>query len=209
MAVELFSATLLTLAEAAVNPLLCRNPDITRRLTRLNGKVIAIELTDANLQLSVQPHPAGLQLDLIQRDDADVTLSGTCGNFLTLLTSKDQSTAMFGKSIQISGDSALATRLTNILKDAALDWEGILASIIGDLPAGQLAAFIRYKASFYLQAGHSLKLNLEEYLKEEIHLLPTGPEIENFLNQVDNVRQNTDRAEARITQLKTKLDNSQ
>ncbi|WP_271271901.1 ubiquinone biosynthesis accessory factor UbiJ [Aliamphritea hakodatensis] len=206
MAAELFGATLLTLAEAAVNPLLCRNPDIARRLARLNGKIIAVELTDANLHLSIQPHASGLQMDLMQRDDADVTLSGTCGDFLTLLSSKDQQDAMFGKSIRISGESALATRFTNILKDAALDWEGILASIIGDLPAGQLAAFIRYKANFYLQAGQSLKLNLEEYLKEEIHLLPTRPEIEHFLNQVGKVRQGTDRIEARIAQLQSKLD---
>ena len=206
MAVELFGATLLTLAEAAVNPLLCRNPDIAHRLTRLNGKVISVVLTDINIKLSIQPHPAGLQLDLMEREDADVTLNGSCRDFLTLLTSADQSQAMFGKSIQITGDSALATRLTNILKDAALDWEGILASIIGDLPASQLAAFIRYKAGFYLQTGRSLKLNLEEYLQEEIHLLPTRPEIEHFLNKVDQVRQDTDRIEARLARLKSQAE---
>lgn len=205
MTVEAINATLLTVAEAATNRVLLLNPLIAERLTALEGKVIAIQLTSPQIELSIQPGPQGLQIDMIERDDADVTLSGSATDFFKLLSARESSDAMFGKSISIQGDSALATRFSQILIDAALDWEGLLAEIMGDLPAYQLARYLRWKAGFYLNLGNSLMLNLEEYLKEEIRLLPTRPELELFSNQVDNLRRETERSAARIERLKQRI----
>lgn len=205
MTVEAINATLLTVAEAATNRVLLLNPLIAERLTELEGKVIAIQLTNPQIELSIQPGPQGLQIDMIERDDADVTLRGSTTDFFQLLSARESSDAMFGKSISIQGDSALATRFSQILIDAALDWEGLLAEIMGDLPAHQLARYLRWKAGFYLNLGNSLMLNLEEYLKEEIRLLPTRPELELFSNQVDNLRRETERSAARIERLKQKI----
>lgn len=201
MSSETLSATLLSLAEAALNPLLCSNPAIQQRLADLDGRVIAVRLTQPELALSIQPNPGGLQLDLLERLDADVTLSGNSSAFLRLFLAQDKSTALFGKSIRIEGDSGLATRFSAILSDAALDWEALLADIIGDLPAHQLARYLRWKAAFYLNSGSSLLHNVEEYLHEEIRVLPTRVEIDYFLQQVDALKEATDRANARLQHL--------
>ena len=205
MTIETINATLLTLAEGAVNKLLLLNPEVADRLTRLDGKVIAVQLTSPAMQLSIQPGPLGLQIDQIHRDDADVTLSGSAADFLRLLSAKESSDAMFGKSISISGDSGLATHFSQIMVDAALDWEGLMAQLIGDLPAHEIARYLRWKAEFYLNAGNSLMQNLEEYLKEEVRLLPTRPEVNHFSDQVDNLRRETERTAARIERLRQKL----
>ncbi len=55
---------------------------------------------------------------------------------------------MFGKSISVSGDSALATRFSKILIDAALDWEAILAQLLGDLPAHESPVICAGKLSY-------------------------------------------------------------
>lgn len=201
MNIETLQATLLTLAESSANELLSHNPEALRRLSQLDGKVISIQLQSPTLQLSIQPHVNGLQLEQIIREDADVALTGTPSDFLRLLTSQEKSDALFGKSIQISGDSALATRFSQILIDAGMDWEGMLAGIIGDLPAHQLGNYLRWKVGFYLNAGSSLITNLEEYLKEEIRLLPTQPEVNHFNRQVSQLREDTDRIQARIERL--------
>lgn len=205
MTIETISATLLTLAEGAVNKLLLLNPEVTDRLNRLDGKVIAIQLTSPATELSIQPGPLGLQIDQISRDDADVTLSGSVGDFLRLLSAQESSDAMFGKSISISGESGLATTFSQILIDAALDWEALMAQLIGDLPAHEIARYLRWKAEFYLNSGNSLMQNLEEYLKEELRMLPSRPEVDHFSDQIDNLRRETDRAAARIERLKQKL----
>ena len=204
MSLETINATLLTLAEASVNKLLLLNPEVIDRLTRLDGKVIAIQLSSPAVALSIQPSSQGLQIDMLCREDADVTLSGSAADFLRLLSSQESSDAMFGKSISVTGDSALATRFSQIMIDAALDWEAILAQLIGDLPAHELARYLRWKAEFYLNTGNSLMMNLEEYLKEEVQLLPSQPEVSQFSNQVAELRQETDRIAARIERLQAR-----
>ncbi|WP_428035773.1 ubiquinone biosynthesis accessory factor UbiJ [Amphritea sp.] len=208
MTIATINATLLTLAEASLNRLLLLSPETVDRLTQLDGKVIAIRLTSPAASLSVQPGPSGLQIDLMQRDDADVTLSGSSNDFFRLLSAAESSDAMFGKTIRVSGDNALATRFSQILVDAALDWEGVLAQIIGDLPAHELGRLLKWKAAFYLHSGNSLKLNLEEYLKEELQLLPSRPEVNRFSSQVDQLRQETERAAARIERLRQKIEHA-
>jgi len=168
MTFETINATLLTLAESTINRLLLVRPETVAQLGRLDGKVIALQLTSPPMSLSLQPSTAGRQIDQIERDDADVTLSGTAADFFQLLSAADSSEAMFGKTIKLSGDSALATRFSQVMVDAALDWEGILAQVIGDLPAHEVARLLKWKSRFYLQAGHSLVQNFEEYIKEEI-----------------------------------------
>ena len=205
MTIETINATLLTLAESTINRLLLASPETVDRLGQLDGKVIAIQLTSPAISLSLQPSAAGLQIDQIARVDADVTLTGTAADFFQLLSATDNSQAMFGKTIKLSGDSALATRFSQVMIDAALDWEGILAQTVGDLPAHELARLLKWKTRFYLQAGHSLVQNLEEYLKEELQLLPSQPQLKRFYTEVDSLRQETERAEARIERLRRQL----
>ncbi|WP_372598507.1 SCP2 domain-containing protein [Amphritea sp.] len=205
MTFETINATLLTLAESTINRLLLVRPETVAQLGRLDGKVIAIQLSSPAISLSLQPSTAGLQIDQIERDDADVTLSGTAADFFQLLSAADSSEAMFGKTIKLSGDSALATRFSQVMVDAALDWEGILAQVIGDLPAHEVARLLKWKTRFYLQAGHSLVQNFEEYIKEELQLLPSQPQLKRFYSEVDSLRQETERAEARIERLRRKL----
>ncbi|MDO6563024.1 SCP2 sterol-binding domain-containing protein [Amphritea sp. 1_MG-2023] len=205
MSIETLYATLLTLAEETLNRLLLLNPDTVTQLQQLDGKVIAIQLTSANLALSLQPSATGIQLDMIEREDADVTLSGSPTDFLRLLSAADSSEAMFGKTITVSGDNALATRFSQILIDTALDWEGLLAQVLGDLPAHEFARYLKWKASLYLHAGNSLKRNIEEYVTEELRLLPSRPEINHFTAATDSLRQETERAAARIERLRQKI----
>ncbi len=197
----MINATLLTLAETSLNKLLRLSPDTVNQLSQLNSKVIAIQLTSPAATLSLQPSGEGIQIDQFERDDADVTLSGSGRDFFRLLTAADSSDAMFGKSITVSGDSGLATRFSKILIDAALDWEAILAQLLGDLPAYEVARYLRWKAQLYLNTGNSLMLNLEEYLKEELRILPSAPEVSQFASEVDRIRQDTERLSARIARL--------
>lgn len=197
----MINATLLTLAETSLNKLLRLSPDTVDQLSQLNSKVIAIQLTSPAATLSLQPSGEGIQIDQFERDDADVTLSGSGSDFFRLLTAADSSDAMFGKSITVSGDSGLATRFSKILIDAALDWEAILAQLLGDLPAHEVARYLRWKAQLYLNTGNSLMLNLEEYLKEELRILPSAPEVSQFSSEVDRIRQDTERLSARIARL--------
>lgn len=205
--IELLNATAFTVAEETVNTLLQRDPVTLERLAQLSGKTLAIQLTFPAIGIYILPNSTGLQLHAHIEDEADVTLSGSPADFTKLLTSQDAADALFGNGITVSGDSGLATRFQQIMADTQIDWEGALGDLIGDLPAHQLAGFLNWKADSYKRTGSSIVQNLEEYLTEEARMLPTRPEVEGFLRNVDQLRDSSARLEARIQLLQQKIQN--
>ena len=196
--IEMLQASLFTTAEALINKLIHRDPVTLQHLARLEGKVIQIELTFPQLNLFLLPNSDGVQIQSVYQDTPDAILSGTANDFLTLASSKDKADAMFGKTIQISGDSALATRFQEILADAQIDWEMMLGDIIGDLPAHQIALYAAWKTQWYKNAGSSLISNLDEYLKEEVRFIPTRPEAEHFYSEIDALQERVERLAAKV-----------
>ena len=81
-------------------------------------------------------------------------------------------------------------------------------TIVGDLPAHGLASFFIFKSDQYRTVGNSVLENLQEYLKEESDLLPAREQIEDFLHDVDQLRDDTDRLEARFQQLSDRINDS-
>ena len=202
---DMLSSTLFTVAEESVNVVLRNDPASLQQLGQLEGKVIAIQLTSPELRFAMLPNSDGLQLHSHLGIDADVTLTGTMNDFLKLLSSPDKADAMFGNGITVSGDNGLATRLQHILSANHFDWEAKLAGILGDLPAHQLASVPNFNTNQFRTVSNSLMDNLQEYLKEESELLPARPQIEDFLNGVDKLREDTDRLDARFQQLSDKV----
>ncbi len=196
--IEMLQASLFTSTEELANKLIHRDPTTLQRLSTLSGKVIQVALTLPQLNLFLLPHADGIQIQSVYHDSPDAILSGSATDFLTLLRSKDKSDVMFGKTIQISGDSALATRFQEMIADAQIDWEMMLGDIIGDLPAHQLALYTAWKAQWYKSTANNLLLNLDEYLKEEVRFIPTRPEVEAFYSGIDDLQERVERLAAKI-----------
>ena len=201
----MLQATLLTTAEEIINQLLKRDPVTLQHLTQLNGKVIAVQLTQPEMALFLLPNSEGLQVQSVYNDDPDATLSGGATDFFTLLSSQNKADAMFGKSIHICGDSALATRLQQILSEARIDWEEILSEVIGELPTHQLVLYAAWKAQWYMNTADSLLQNLDEYLKEEARIVPTRPEADFFYDEIEAIQERVERLNARYKQLKDQI----
>ena len=199
--IEMLQATLFTSAETIVNQLLQRDPVTLQRLDGLSGKVIQVAIEWPQMNLFVVPHNEGLQLQAVYPGEVDVTLSGSLVDFITLLTAKDKTDALFGKTVAITGDSALATRFQEIIADAQIDWEAMLGDVIGDLPAHQLALYLTWKKTWYQNTAQSFLLNLDEYLKEEARIVPTRPEAEAFYAEIQNLREQAERLEAKFAKL--------
>lgn len=206
MPVNMFNATLITLLEQSLNRLLSRDPVTLRALGRLDGRVIALDIrSPVPMKLFLIPNNEGLQLQQHYGDEPDASIAGSASALLRLVSSEDKAAALFGKGVTISGDSVLANRLQAILADTDIDWEGLLADQIGDLPAHQAANFVRQQRSYWRQTGSSLSHNLGEYLQEEALLLPPRAELEGFMADVDTLRQRGDRLEARLQRLLNRL----
>jgi ubiquinone biosynthesis protein UbiJ len=82
-----------------------------------------------------------------------------------------------------------------------IDREEQLSRLTGDVIAHQLGNTARRTASALRHGRRTLEQDLGEYLQEELRLLPTRIETENFSTDVSRLVMDTDRLAARIRRL--------
>ncbi|EPJ42973.1 MAG: hypothetical protein OFPI_45130 [Osedax symbiont Rs2] len=194
------------LLEGTINRLLQTDEVTCKALARLNGCVFEFKISDAPVHFYLLPYDGGIALQ--QQFDAAVTASfnGSLKDFSQLLLAEDKATELFGNGVQISGDSRRAGSLQQIINSAQIDWQGLTASITGDLLAQQLAGIFNSANRQLGITKHSLELNLGEYLQEEIRLLPAPAEIQGFVADIDDISQDSERLCARLDLLQEKME---
>jgi ubiquinone biosynthesis protein UbiJ len=74
---------------------------------------------------------------------------------------------------------------------------------VGDPAAHQVGAGVRAAGRWGQKVGDTLLQNLREYLQEEARIVPTRYEVDAFLGEVDTLRDDVERLEARIARLRT------
>ncbi len=188
--------------EQSINSLLKMDPAARNRLARHHGRVIALHLRGLELTLYFVPgHDGLLQLLGSIEGEPDCTLSGSP---LDLLRSGDKETGagqLFAGHVSITGDTGLAHTFGATLANLDIDWEEQLSRFTGDLVAHQVGRGTRGLASYLAQSKQTLESNLAEYLTEEARLLPHPYEVEEFLDEVDRLKDDTERLLARFARL--------
>jgi ubiquinone biosynthesis protein UbiJ len=99
----------------------------------------------------------------------------------------------------VRGDAEIAEGFRRLLEAARPDFEEELSRFTGDAAAHYLAGFAREAAAFGRRAGDTLARNTAEYLTEESRDLPVRIEVEEFLEDVDRLREAVDRLESRVS----------
>jgi len=190
------------LIETVINRCLRLDPDTILRLSSLAGKVILIEITDWHLTFYVVPTQNGIQL-LNQFDgkpDASIR-----GELCKLLQAKN-ALSISSKEIEFEGDIDLGQEIRDILRGMDIDWEEHLANIIGDVCAHHLGNIIRGGINWIKQTATTTQNNIREYIQEEINLLPPKEEVIDFFSEVDTIRNDIERADARVKRLLSKME---
>jgi len=104
-------------------------------------------------------------------------------------------------AIRISGDAETAQLFKKLFRAARPDFEEELSRLVGDAAAHHLANAARSVLDFGRRAADTFARNMGEYLTEESRDLPAQPEVEAWIEQVDRLREDADRLEARLALL--------
>jgi ubiquinone biosynthesis protein UbiJ len=135
---------------------------------------------------------------------ADAVIAGSVFALLDLARREDAAAPR--ERVQISGDAEIAARYRELLELARPDWEEELSRLIGDLPARRLSLAAQAALSWARGFARTAGANVAEYLQEESRALVSKPEVEEFLANVDELRETADRVEARLASLERRLD---
>jgi ubiquinone biosynthesis protein UbiJ len=136
---------------------------------------------------------------------ASATLRGTPLELLRLLRAADVA-SLKGTGAQISGSPEIAERFAKLLKLARPDLEELAARWLGDVPAHALGRAAHGAASWLRRAAEALRMNTAEFLQEESRALPAALEAQAFYGDVERLRDDVERAAARLARLENARD---
>jgi len=194
------SATLSAALESAFDLYLKQDPDALPRCAALQDKVIAINFTDTNFTLFFLPDAEGIKVLTHYEGEPDTLLRGTPTGFMRLALEARED-VMFHGAIEISGDTDIGQQFQDLLTAVDRDWEEQLSKITGDTIAFQIGELARKGQKWLGESRETLQQDLSEYLQEEAQLLPSRTEVHAFLDDVDQLRADTDRLSARVERL--------
>lgn len=127
---------LLGFAESAINRALETDSLAASELSSLQGKVFAIECQSPALPISLYTDSEGVGFSNGIREDASVVLAGSLPNLMTLAAALARDESDFSSSgVEIRGDVGALLQLSRVLSRLDIDWEEILGSFIGEIPA--------------------------------------------------------------------------
>ena len=113
--------------------------------------------------------------------------------------------SIFTGDVKISGDMAVGRDFQRLFKQLDPDFEERLSYYTGDVAAHQLGSVVRRSYHYKRDALKTLQLNVTEFLQDEAQDTPSGPEVDVFFKQVDDLRSGLDRMVLRINRLQSKF----
>jgi ubiquinone biosynthesis protein UbiJ len=192
----------LPVIEFLVNQAIQWDPRVPSRLEPLNTKQCRVEIVDI-LTFDILFSKERLQLLPPLSETVDTTIKGPLSAFLSLsLTKNTHDAAQQGLSVE--GDIITANHIQKLFLTLSIDWEELLSRVTGDILAHQLFGFLKTAKQKQAAFFESLSSTTRLYVTEEAHLLPTMIELNQFFNDIDQIRSDADRLEAKIHLLEQK-----
>jgi len=184
--------------ETAINRILATDPVSRAQLASLSGKVIGLHITGLNLKLFLLPNASGVSVLPQFAHEPDAWLIGGVASWLHVGMGGDSVDSMLRGDIEMRGDHELGHQLKRFMDGLQLDWEDLLAPYLGDVVAHGAGRALHSVSDWLAGSGENLARDMGEYLQEEARLSPATFELQEFVGEVDRVRDDVARLAARI-----------
>lgn len=194
--------------ETALNHVLSLDPDTRQKLVALNGRRVQLHLRGPELALAVVVEDGRLCVGppdegVAPRGHA-LRVAATPGSLLAMLLRRDDEGVAPGK-VEIAGDADLARRLEKLASQFAPDFEEAFARTFGDVLGVPLAKLVRQGLAHAKETASHLSQDGADWLREETRLAVAPGEVDGFLDDVDALRERSERLEARLARLEQRL----
>lgn len=192
---------LVELLELASNSALEHDAKTQARLKKLQGNTMTLHVRPIDQSLSVTPHPGGLEFSSTIPDKVDVTLSATIGAMIKISRDGIEDAELKPGELEIVGDPIVGQRFAQVIADLDVDWEAALAEHFGDTPARIITIAAGHAKELVAASEGKFKEFVNTLLKDDMSLVADQQEVDPFLDDVDQLRADTDKLMARIKRL--------
>lgn len=179
---------------SGLNHLFARSPGAQDALAPHFGKTLAIDLTLLRIQMKITE---GGELAVAGGDTTDATVSLPFG-LLAQLPFKGK--AVF-RDAPTAGDAELLAAFNDAFAQLDIDAEAELANLFGPVAGFRLAESGRAFGNWLSQAASDTARAFAEYAVEETVMLARPGDVDRFNREVDTLRDDTERLQARLSRL--------
>ena len=167
---------------------------------KLDGTVVAVRVRNTSLATWFIVQDDCLVLTTECDAEPDVVITGS---LITLARMAGEAGvgALRDGSLELTGDAHLADDFQQLLEYAKPDIEEELSGVVGDAAAHRLGEIARGVSNWTRNASSTMGSNIREYLQEESRDAPSRYEVDRFATNVNTLRDDVDRLEARINRL--------
>jgi ubiquinone biosynthesis protein UbiJ len=200
--------------QSGLNAVLDLDDNSSERLSKLQGRVLKLELEGVGIEYYFSAEAHGVEVGLEPpgelksgEDDADTTVRGTPAALFSMAASElGEGWSGPGSQVNISGDAALARDFERLFSRLDPDIEGALSGLFGDVLGYQFAFGLKQGARRARTAASTAREVLGEVLREGARGGESGPVIgsekaRRFADEVDALRDGVERLEAKIRNL--------
>ena len=187
--------------QTILNHYLALDPESKTRLKDLQNKIVTIELLNINFIFQLVFIDEEIILKTSELLQANTLIKGTPFSLLHMSLRPSDRKRFFTDDVSIEGEIELGQKVIDLFDALEIDWEEYLSHWIGDVPAHQAGRFAKKMKHFSTQLRETILENVNEYAHEEVNLFPPREEIQDFFNDIDTLRMDMDRLEARIEKL--------
>ncbi len=182
-----------SLLDWASNQILGLDPAVQSELSAHAGKLIKIELAAADISFFCQPTHSGVRVFNSSKRSPDAVIRGTPVSLAIL--GINQKFGWFDKpsGVEIQGDAELVHELLLLMKKFRIDWEEFIAQVVGDRAAQYVGSQCRAAGEYGADAAQKIQSNAVDYIQEELRLLPPHEEVQDFMADVDELRDRVER----------------
>lgn len=190
--------------EAALDHALALDPETRAGLAALEGRRVGVELRGLNTALAVTVRDGHLRVGPHWDAASDLNLRASPASLLAFALRRGDDSPLPPGKVDISGDAELARRVEKLLRGFRPDLEERFARTFGDVAGVPLARGLKSAVDWSRESAQAFIQDSAEYLREESRDLIAPAEMNQFLDDVDLLRERADRLDARVQRLKKK-----
>jgi len=183
----------------AMNKSLSYDLSSVKKLDAFANKVIKVDLLSTPFEFYINIIDRKVVLSKFHDSEADTTIIGTP---LALFAMNAEEPVIGIKNVEIFGDANTGQFFAKWLKNLNPDWEEAWCELLGDGMGVRVSNVVNGILDFGKKFKDSMIQNTQEYLVEESRDLIAPTEMEDFLDEVDDIKADTARLELQINALK-------
>jgi ubiquinone biosynthesis protein UbiJ len=185
--------------ETVLNLAMRIDPDAQDDLRALEGRSLALTWSGPQWSLRLAVENGALRVGP-NEGSSDLSLATTISGLIGMLR-PDSARSLPAGRVQVSGDADLLRRIEQMAKRFAPDWDAAFARHLGPTLGPQIGRALADGLQAARGGAQSFAETASEYVREESRDVASRHELEEFADDVDQLRDGVERVEARIVRL--------